>query len=62
MKYLAKSLETIMKDVKHPNLPLFKSSEFCDVGWFGELKISFQMDAGFISLKDAIIEGKLSMN
>ena len=41
MIHLAKSLETIMKDVNHPNLPLFKSSEFCDVDWFGELKINF---------------------
>ena len=62
IKQLASFCQKALKDVNHPNLPLFLSSDLKDEGYCGKLMLAFQIDAGFISLKDAITQGKLSLN
>ena len=45
-----KYLDSTLKDITHPNLPLYESIDVKD----NNLILSFKMDDGFISLDDSI--------
>ena len=54
-KGLIKDLDDSFKELIHPNLALYKKCEYSSK----ELILTFEVEEGYRSIKDAIVSGKL---